>query len=261
MKNIQEKYDIIIQGGQSNAEGSGIGPVSQDYVPTPEILYLNVKKSVEEAKDGLLIEYADEPFAVEEAKERENNKGDKVGDFALTFAEDYVKNGRLAQDRKLMIIRGAIGGTGFFKHHWGLQDKLYLKMLEMTDYALALNPENRVVAFLWHQGEHDAFEGNAPENYYNQMMALVNSVRARYGEMPFFAGDFVNEWKTKNIEICEPIVQVIRKVVEDCGNAGFVETSDLLSNNQKTQNNDDIHFCRQALYELGERYFQAFIKL
>ena len=49
--------------------------------------------------------------------------------------------------------------------------------------------------------------------------------------------------------------------MEDCGNAGFVETSDLLSNNQKTQNNDDIHFCRESLHILGHRYYDAFEKI
>lgn len=37
---INEKYDIIIQGGQSNAEGSGIGPVTQEFSPNSNILYI-----------------------------------------------------------------------------------------------------------------------------------------------------------------------------------------------------------------------------
>ena len=43
--------------------------------------------------------------------------------------------------------------------------------------------------------------------------------------------------------------------------AAFVETADLLSNNQKTSNGDDIHFCRESLYILGRRYYEAFEKL
>ena len=38
--------DIIIEGGQSNAEGTGIGPVDKEYYPTSQILYL-------EAQNGL----------------------------------------------------------------------------------------------------------------------------------------------------------------------------------------------------------------
>lgn len=158
----------------------------------------------------------------------------------------------------MLIIRGAIGGTGFKKGHWGLKDKVYLKMLEMVDYALALNPKNRVIAFLWHQGEHDAFERNNPEQYKQQLSDMVKDVRIRYGNMPFIAGDFVNEWKSKNLSICEPIIACMKLVIEALDNAGFVETSDLLSNNQKTGNGDDIHFCRESLYILGDRYFRVY---
>lgn len=255
-----EKYDIIIQGGQSNAEGGGIGPVSQEFSPNSNILYLDAKKSVDWVDGELRLEYFDEPFVIEQAKERVSS--DQIfGNFALTFAEDYMKNNRLEPGRKLLIVRGAIGGTGFYKHHWGLQDRLYLKLLEMVDYALKLNPENRIVAFLWHQGEHDAFEGNAPQIYYEQLTAMLQAVRSRYGNMPFVAGDFVSDWKGKNLAICEPIVDVIRRVVAENSRSEFVETLGLLSNDQKTQNGDDIHFCRESLYELGHRYYNAFFNI
>lgn len=119
-------------------------------------------------------------------------------------------------------MRAAVGGTGFVKGMWGLKDQLYLKMLEMTDYALSLNQANRVVGFLWHQGECDAFEKNEPDVFKQQLASMIRDVRVRYGtELPFIAGD-------------------------------------LLSNNQKTGNGDDIHFCREALYVLGRRYFSAY---
>ena len=37
--NLCDKYDIIIEGGQSNAEGSGIGPVNkfEEFTPSPRI--------------------------------------------------------------------------------------------------------------------------------------------------------------------------------------------------------------------------------
>ena len=39
-----EKFDIIIQGGQSNAEGCGKGAVAQEFVPSKNILYLQAVK-------------------------------------------------------------------------------------------------------------------------------------------------------------------------------------------------------------------------
>lgn len=252
-----EKFDIIIQGGQSNAEGTGRGPVDTEFCPSSNVFYLQANKTVKDTGNGLLIEYADEPFEICIANEREKD-GEIWGDFSLTFAKAYEEAGLLQNGRKLLIVRAAVGGTGFMKKHWGLQDMLYLKMLELTDYALSLNPENKIVGFLWHQGEHDAFEKNEPNVYKEQLSTMLKEVRARYGKMPFIAGDFCNEWKSKNWEICTPIVDVIRKVVQEAGNAGFVETADLPSNNQKYGNGDDIHFCRQSLRVLGTRYFEAF---
>ena len=40
----KEKFDIIIQGGQSNAEGIGIGAVESEYQPLKNVLYLNTQK-------------------------------------------------------------------------------------------------------------------------------------------------------------------------------------------------------------------------
>ena len=260
-----DKFDIIILGGQSNAEGGGIGPVQEEYVPDEKICHLEAEKTVEVTPDGMRVTYMDKPFVLKVADERigkeGNEKGLTIGDFSLTFSKRYVESGMLENGRKLLIIRGAIGGTGFQKGNWGLTAQVYLKLLEMTDYALSLNPENRIVAFLWHQGEHDAFEKNPPENYKKQLFEVISDVRSKYGNMPFIAGDFVNEWKSKNIEICEPIINSIKGVVADLGNYAFVETSDLLSNNQTMNNGDDIHFSRESLHILGERYFETFQKI
>ena len=132
-------------------------------------------------------------------------------------------------------------------------------MFELVDYALSLNPENRIVGMLWHQGEHDAFEGNPPDVFEKQLKALITDVKNRYGlpSLPFVSGDFVNDWKSKNIEICAPIVEKIKAVTASEGGL-FVETSDLPSNDQKLGNNDDIHFCRESLHILGKRYFDAY---
>ena len=256
-----EKFDIIIQGGQSNAEGYGLGEVTKEYIPSDKVLFLEVEKNVSivEGK-GVVIEYPKKSFIIELAKERKSGEN-VLGDFSLTFARSYVKNGLLAEDRKLLIIRSAIGGTGFQRAHWGVKDPLFLKMMEMTEYALSLNPENRVVGFLWHQGEHDAVERNTAENYQKQLADMLSAVREKFGNLPFVAGDFVNEWKSEHLDICEPIVNAIKNVVKTSGNAAFVETSDLPSNNQKTGNGDPLHFSREALHILGEKYFEKFQSL
>ena len=104
-------------------------------------------------------------------------------------------------------------------------------------------------------------EKNPPETFAAQFTEQMLDTRARYGNMPIIAADFVNEWKSKNIELCDPIVAKIKEALADIGNSGFVETADLPSNNQKVGNGDDIHFCRESQYILGRRYFEEFLKI
>ena len=253
-----DKFDIIIQAGQSNAEGMGLGEVEKEFQPSSQIFSLSAERTVEHLPENLIITYADKPFDLKVAEERLSG-GKKIADFALPFAQLYAKE-LLQEDRKVLIIRAAVGGSGFYKKHWTRDGVLYTKMLEMLDYALSLNPENRLVAFLWHQGEHDAFEKNDPNVFKEQLNFMIESVRNRYSvpNLPFIAGDFVNEWKMKNLDDCIPIVEKIKETIKDVGCSAFIETSDLLSNDQAVKNGDDIHFCRAAQYELGKRYFKAY---
>lgn len=251
-----QAYDIILQAGQSNAAGYGHGPAEHPYVPDPRVCYLT-------QGDPQAAEY--EPkgdFAITVATERPNpdfGPKDRLGDFSLSFAKAYVENGLLEPGRKLLIVRAAVGATGFLKHYWGMDEPLYLRMLRMTDYALSLNPENRLMGLLWHQGEHEAAFQNDPQRYHDQLLALVESVRQRYKkpELPFICGGFCDEWARKNQPACDTIMAVIRSVAAEAKGA-YIETADLRSNNQKTGDGDEIHFCLEDLQELGRRYFAAY---
>lgn len=256
-----DKFDIIIQAGQSNAEGNGLGKTEEAFCPSSRIFTLDAEKTVEHFPENMYVTYADKPFVMKVAEERENANG-KIGEFSLPFSAFYEKK-YLTEGRKILLIRAAVGGSGFKKGQWTSDGILYSKLLEMTDYALSLFPDNRLVAFLWHQGEHDAYEKNSPNSFKRQLKELITNFRARYEvpNLPFIAGDFSYEWKNKNLNDCIPIVEKIKEVSNEIGNGGFVETFDLNSNNQEIGNGDDIHFCRAAQYELGRRYFDEFERI
>lgn len=251
-------FDIIILAGQSNAEGSGLGEVEKIYQPNERIWALCAERELSEVNGAIQVQYKNLPFSLEWAKEAFRD-GAIRGNFALTFAEEYVRQ-YLSTERNVLIVSAAIGGTGFQKGHWGMSDAVYLKMLEMVDYALSLHKENRLVAMLWHQGEHEAVEGNSPSNYEKQLNDLFLSVRERYAlpKLPIIAGDFCPDWKYKNAEIACPIAQTVQSVVSQISYSAFVETENLRSNNQVSGNGDDIHFCRADLVALGRKYFVAF---
>ena len=145
-------------------------------------------------------------------------------------------------------------------------DRLYVRMMAMIQTALELNPQNRLVALLWHQGETDAVFHASYDVHYNHLADFIRTVRGtlELPELPFVAGDFTKQWSEENKETVIPVVHAIRSVCKDIGMAAFVESSGLLSNAQDTENNpntDSIHFCRQAIYELGDRYYDAFVQL
>ena len=245
----KERFDIVIQAGQSNAEGYGFGPAKDPYVPDGRVFYLNPDLSVSLACEAV-------------------SGNDIQTNFSLSFAREYIKAGRLDDGRKLLILRCAVGGTGFLDRRWGMTDDLYLAMMDMIHAALALNEENRLIALLWHQGEADAVNGASFEVHYNHLMNLVRSVRDTFHaqDLPFVAGDFVWDWKSKNMGICTPVVDAIRAVCRECRYGGFVESEGLLSNAQALSYYplgwyDDIHFTREAVYELGVRYFEQYMSI
>ena len=241
-----EQFDIIIQAGQSNSDGTGYGPVEHPWEPTEDVWYINFDFTMSVAREAVA------------GNEIQSN-------YSLSFAREYMKKGLLAEGRKLLILRTSVGGTGFLDHRWGMTDDLYLRMMRMIRTALALNPGNRLVAFLWHQGETDAIYGADFDTHYKNLMGLLRSVREEFKvpDLPFVAGDFVQHWKKDNWEICVPVVDAIRAVCRDCGSGAFVETDGLKSNTQEDRDpplpwEDTIHFSRRSLYLLGQRYFEAF---
>lgn len=260
-------YDVIVLGGQSNAEGYGVGEVTEEYVSTDKVLYVcdeaapHYEGSVLHLNypSGIKVEIADEPVGEQ----------GKIGKLALFFAKRYIESGLLDPDRKILIVNAAVGGTGFARPEWGIGNVLYNRLLSLTDYAIGYDGgDNRIVAFLWHQGEHDSVENPdfSPEKRYEthkrNLSAMFGDFISRYadkagGKIPFIAGGFCDEWYEQNKVACDAVLRAIRETISELGGA-FVDTHGLLSNNQKTANGDGIHFCRESAHILGSRYFDAF---
>ena len=237
-----EVFDIIFQGGQSNAEGCGVGPTSDPYVPTDDICYLSRWDHLYTAEEHMLGETL-------------------CSDFGLFFAREYVRQGLLEKGRKVLIVRGSRGGTGWVDHQWGVGEPLFEESMDYFRKSIKLNPANRVVAFLWHQGETDSDGVTTMETHYQHLTTLVNLVRAECGNprLPFICADFCHDWKSENAAHCEPIISAMINSCIDLGHARFVLTDTLKSNRQGNDGvGDNIHFCRDSLRLLGQRYFDAY---
>ena len=153
-----EKLDVIVLAGQSNAEDNGKGDAS-DYIPDNRILMMNDDSSPHFVKTGdksrLVLNYPAHSI-VSVAEEPQNQDG-KRGNLCLSFARCYAEK-FLKPDRKILIVNGTVGGTGFARGEWGKHNILYVRLVNMVKKALEFNSENRIAAFLWHQGECDSVE-------------------------------------------------------------------------------------------------------
>lgn len=266
-----QKYDIILLAGQSNASGTGLGETDDVFVPQDNVKIFrnNYEFTWEMTPYGKVYDIDfDEDYTISTATERyDGTSGNYVGVFALYFAREYAKK-CLKDGRKLLIVDTSIGGTGFKGKHWGIGDKLYNRMMEMTDTALNMNKENRIVSILWHQGEHDAYENRDMESeqlysdYKGHLADFINSVREKYGkDLPFicagFSQGFIEEYKKP----CETVLQAIQDICKSMQNIKFISTKDLDWNSKILGGNDTPHFTRKSCGVLGKRYFEKYLEI
>lgn len=192
---------------------------------------------------------------------------EKVGCFALQFVEHYV-NQCLQPGRKVLIVNANFGGTGFARPEWGVGNCMHERLISMTQEALSYNPENRVVAFLWSQGEHDSFE-NAnwdPDRRYrthkSNLMSTFADFRKRTGcvDTPILACGFTDRFYANNPTACEAVLTAIREVITEI-NGGFVDASGLPTNDDEIGGGDFYHFSRESLHMLGGRFFEKYKEL
>jgi len=267
-KNI--KFDIVVIAGQSNAEGNGFSLNKEPIINNAyEIIDKNphgMKLKPDGSYERLDCVYPVE-VVVRELQERKS--GDAYCyDFSLSFADEYIKNNLLTSDRKLLVIKAGYGGSGFALKQQGVGNLLHQRLLDMVDYGLSLNKENRIVAFLWHQGEHDAFENanfsdkERYDFYHSNLLNVFKDLKEKYSRFsfPFITGGFCDHWKQSGYQHqCEVVERATKDVCKEIGNATFVSAVVLHSNDEDIHNGDIIHFSKDALKTLGKKYFEAFI--
>ncbi len=261
--------DIIVVAGQSNAEGNG---VSRDTKPLVipdayEIIDKNkygMKLKEDGSYDSLDFVYPTETI-MRELQER-NVDGVYNSDLSLSFVEKYKKSKFYSPDRKILVIKTAYGGSGFAFDQQGVGNPLYQRTIDMINVGLSLNKNNRIVAFLWHQGEHDAFE-NAQfsyderyEYYYSNLLKQFLGFREYYKEFdfPIITGGLCRDWKKRYMIQSEAVEKATIDVCKKIEKASFVPASDLPSNEEAIHNGDLDHFSKESIIILGERYFDAF---
>lgn len=247
-KIYKDAYDVVILAGQSNAVGYGKGEVNYQTDERVKELFRSERFNTSRNPSLPLGQYVFKTAGL---------RPHKMSGFYLFFARRYVKE-ILRPGRKLLFVRAAVGGTGFSDGSWGRKDHLYLNAVDMAKRIKLGNPENKIVAILWHQGETDVINSVTKEYYKENFSSLIRGIRFELNMpyLPFIAGDMVEEWYT-NQENAESVRQAVQEVLNETDYCGFVSSQGLCGNGGE----DIIHFSGKSNEILGERYFEEFKRI
>lgn len=249
-KIYNDAFDIVVVAGQSNAYGYGKGRVN----------YTKNKRIYEVYRDGKYNTRKNPKLPLKQFVYKRaglhsvNGHGRKMSGFYLFFGKKYEKE-MLESGRKLLFVRTAVGGTGFSDDCWGETDYLYLNTINMVKQIKNGNPQNRIVAVLWHQGETDVLGGVTKEYYKDKFETLIKGFRSEFGNpnLPFIAGDMVENWSKIHANYGN-VIGAVKDVMSELNDCALVSTKGLLANSKE----DNIHFSGKSNEILGERYFEAF---
>lgn len=247
-KVYKDAYDVVILAGQSNAVGYGKGEV--DFEPDERMkeLFRNERFNTKRNPSLPLGQYVFKTAGL---------RPHKMSGFYLFFGKRYVKE-MLRPGRKLLFVRTAVGGTGFSDGCWGRKDHLYLNAVDMAKRIKLGNPDNKIVAILWHQGETDVINSVTKEYYKENFSSLIRGIRFELNMpyVPFIAGDMVEEWYTQQ-ENAENVREAVKEAINENDYCGFVSSQGLCGNG----GDDIIHFSGKSNEILGERYFEEFKRI
>ena len=264
-------FDVVILAGQSNAVGFGAGETDDPFTESDRMLEIKDTYPIayltnEEGKRILDMPYPPELELTRLSDRYAYNRWNAC--LANTFGESYVRSGLLENGRRLLVIKTAVGGTGFIKEQWTDGGVCDVKMYYMIKEAMKLSSDMRIVAFLWHQGEADAFdlpELSAEERrkrYLENFGNFVTRLRAKLGHgFPIICGEFTRTWIAENKVACEAVLDAMREVIGRDGFGDIVSSEGLIPNGEAIGNGDILHFSRDALHKFGRRYFEAYSAL
>lgn len=284
-------YDIIVIGGQSNATPAGLGTYTDPDGTTFDTRIDQIGRY--KADDGKIV-----PATVTLQAWNVTVDTWPGVSFGMSFARAYAKE-RLSSKRKVLIVPAALGGSSIL--HWDQRIEfsddnkiLYTDMIARTRLALAApGGNNRVVAFLWHQGEGDlglidystrtpplpgatiAVSGmvavpagimDSPAAYATRLTELVNSTRGDLAtpRLPFLAGEWSRRAQPETATIKPNLISAIKNAGTAFGDFGWATSEDLASNDDAGHpdcaNNacPHIHFSAQGQIDFGKRYFNTY---
>jgi len=245
-----EGYDVVVVLGQSNAQGVGAG-----YDPALDVAVPGLDQLAGSgAQAGRIVP----------AKDSLHHVTTWVNAGGVPSVGPGMELGRrlLAEarpGRKVLLVPAAMASTsmtGDGYYAWNPADtrarvNLFTRALGQIDQALAQDPDNRLVAVVWAQGESDATRTTG-DGYQSMLLDLVDRLDARYGPVPFLISGMVPEWlaassQRQAIDTAQQGLPALRpNVAYVPGAAGYSRSEDV------------IHYTASGARVMGAKQFAAY---
>jgi hypothetical protein len=255
-------FDIIIYAGQSNEVGRGIGPWT-DSDPSNDGAIFQVGRWG--ADDMTIV-----PMAAVLQFWSQSNTGHGHG---ITYARLYAAQ-RLEVSRQVLLVPAADGGTSILQ--WlgliqGNGNDLWGDMAARIAFALGQPGNNRIVAWVEHQGETDiviALNPSDPNHalmpdamtYQARKLDLIDKVRSAFGTFPMTFGLFAPGWIANN-PVKASFQAALAAVCAQRPLCATVDTSWLSDNHMVDPSQTAIHFSAAAQETLAVRHAAALAAL
>jgi len=264
-------YCVIALAGQSNMIGRDTIEVGIDdnySLFNNKVYTFDTNSNINTTTSPYEVETLDVYVATNPLPHPEPVTTGRMGMFR-TFCNDLVQYSDLPYRRNILIIPGAWGGTGFSANNWNKGNRQY----EICKNAInaVLNPDydesnknNKLISFIWHQGESDM--GSLNLQYKDQFLQMMNYFATDvYGDqfnndLPVIlcqvSGEYpqVNTTVTPNIKMQKFINDYFQSLSDTYNNIKIVLTDDL------NYLGDFIHVNRIGQRLIGNRAYDAFIK-
>lgn len=177
------------------------------------------------------------------------DRGHSGSNLAERFAECYTQT----YDVDVGLICCADGGTSM--DQWMPGSLLY-------DHAVAnaklAQRTSTIAGILWHQGESDCLDG-LHQTYQKKLLQMLTQLRKDLGipDIPILLGglgDFIADCPSRVLDFKKyPLInEALETTAKEAEHTAFVPATGLGSNP------DLLHFSAAALYEFGQRYFDAY---
>ncbi|KQM86881.1 hypothetical protein ASE70_17380 [Sphingomonas sp. Leaf22] len=226
-------YDVILLAGQSNMV-SRSGPISATLDATDD-------RILQYGFDSQTITLASDPL------DSQDEGADTVS-MGLSLAKAYIADGKLAPNRKVLLVPVAKGDTGFTGGFWVAGGEGDVAAIARANAAMDQPGSNKLVMIAWHQGERDRFSNRlAYSSNIDELITRWRSSITGAAGVPFILGGLVAGGAQTAGDISVALEDTPNRVAL----TAFATSAGL------SAGSDNTHFIASSLRTFGGRYYAA----